>query len=166
MTTSTIYNPENLNAPIYGPDADRLLVDYKKGTKYKATDTKNEYEKIAAGTTASSWQRVGTAGSANVLSAVTGEFISSSTLLLSASSQPIPTPPAGAAHALIQIQGGTVTDVAHVSINGIAATTSDMVLRNAEDAVSGAEMLLGGTLTDINILGTAGGSTAVIWWFK
>ena len=106
-----------------------------------------------------------TAGARHVLSTSTGQFISQSVLTLSATSQSLPAAPSNAKHALIQVQGGTVTDLTYIRFDGNAATSSDMVLRNAGDVISSVEIILGGTLADITMLGTANASNAVIWWF-
>ncbi|MGB5686271.1 MAG: hypothetical protein WBM35_10685, partial [Candidatus Electrothrix sp.] len=74
-----------------------------------------------------------------------GAFISSDALTLSAASQALPIPPNGARRVFIQIQGGTVTDSTWVSVDGTPATTSDLVIRNAEDVVSSTGIVIAGT---------------------
>lgn len=57
---------------VRGLEAALLSVDYDVGTIYKATDTKNEYEKIAAGQTLAAWNKTRTAGADNVYVASEG----------------------------------------------------------------------------------------------
>ena len=108
-------------------------------------------------------------GSLNTITTQTGESLTDATLTLSASSQALPEPPTGANRALLQVHGGTTTDLTYISRDGTAATTDDFVLRNAADSSGlGAvvELLITGNLEDIRVLGTANAATLVIWWFK
>ena len=109
-----------------------------------------------------------TSGAAHVLSTTAGAFVSEQKLTLSATSQSL-TVPTGAVRALIRIQGGTVTDLAYLSLDASAAVTTDFYLRNIFDTTLPApnitEILIASELTDVRILGTANASTAVIWYF-
>jgi len=100
----------------------------------------------------------------------TGEIISQAALTLSASSQALPEAPTGAGRALLQVNGGTVTDRIYLSLDGTAATTSDFHMKNVEDTTANiggpTEIIVVGNLEDVRVLGTANASTMVIWWFK
>ena len=111
-----------------------------------------------------------TDGAAHALSNQTGQILSQASLTLSASSQALPNPPAGAVRALIQTHGGTVTDRIYISLDGTAATTADFFMKNVEDTTANiggpTELIVAGELETIRVLGTANASTMVIWWFK
>lgn len=107
--------------------------------------------------------------SGNVPVSTSGAFISQTNLTLSASSQALPTIPAGARSVLIQVHGGTITDRAYISLDGTAATTAGLYIKNVEDttAIGGpTELTIIGGLDDVRILGTANASTAYIAFFK
>lgn len=94
-----------------------------------------------------------------------GALLNIAALTLSATSQAIPTPPSGAKRVLIQVHGGTVTDFAYLNPLGVASAANGLMLRNAADDVSSTEIIIGGNLTTMEILGTANASTAIFWWF-
>ena len=100
----------------------------------------------------------------------TGPIVSQASLTLSASSQALPTPPSTANSALLQVNGGTVTDRVYISLDGTDATTSDFHMKNVEDTTANiggpTELIVTGNLEDIRVLGTANASTMVIWWFE
>jgi len=107
--------------------------------------------------------RMFSGGAAHVRSQLTGEYISKQILTLSATSQVL-TVPATATTALIQVHSGTVTDSTYINLGG-TATTDDLVIRNAQDAISSTEIMVSGDLSTVELLGTANASTAVIWYF-
>lgn len=151
----------------YGTAAERSAIrtaDIAEGHRvvFNESDTGDTYT-IDGGD--SSWVQTTAKGAARVRPEV-GTFLSQENLALSASSQALASIPATANSALIQVHGGTVTDVAYISFDGSAATSSDYCLRNAQDSgVGDVSVLFSGTLSDIRILGTAGASIATVLYF-